>query len=371
MKKIYLITGTALLSVSSFAQVLSSAGKSILVSSKPFVYVTSPDRIGNPDTTGLINFVDFLPNFAPSGSVYNFGYSGGGYVYGNNVSANLKICAQGYQNITPTPVKVIGAIAWFVQKQNDLGSSATSKVVIKSYAMAANRSANTTGSGTLNQTLNWPGPVATASATADILFSDIDTVGMNYVAFLPAPTFTADFAIAADFSTLVAGDTAGLFCDKPFIASGTGAGPGDAGNMDYAFHYYASLSKWVVSDQLFSPQGTPDLGSGKMDNNIALFAVLADATGVNEYFNGMKLTTYPNPSVEKATIEYTLETNSNKVSLVVFDQAGRKIIEKAYDSQSAGTYKIDVETANLNAGTYLYQLNANGRNFTKQFVVSK
>ncbi len=85
----------------------------------------------------------------------------------------------------------------------------------------------------------------------------------------------------------------------------------------------------------------------------------------------MKLNVYPNPSVEKAEIEYTLEKNSNLVSVVVFDQAGRKVIEKAYDSQSAGTYKIDLETANLNAGTYLYQLNANGRHFTKQFVVAK
>ena len=370
MKKIYLVAGAAFLSVVSFAQT-SEAGKATLLSSKPFTHSVSGNRtITNPDTAGLVNFVDFLPQFATSGQIYNMGYTGGGFLYGNNKSANLKICAQGYQNLNPTPVKVIGAIAWFVGKQSDLGSSATSKVVIKAYAMAANRALNTNSSGTFNQaTLNWPGPVATASASTDILYTDIDTVNWNYVAFATPPTFTADFAIAADFSTLAAGDTAGLVCDRPYIAS-TGT-PGDGNNLDYAFHYYQALSKWVVSDQLFSNPASPSLGTGGLDNEVALFAVLSDATGVNEYFNGMKLTTYPNPSVEKAVIEYTLEKNSSNVSLVVYDITGKKMLDNSYNNQNAGTYKVEVATDKFAAGSYFYQLNANGRNFTKKFVVTK
>lgn len=361
MKKIYLITGAALLSVSSFAQV-ADAGKNVLSSSKPFVYTASSDRLSDPDTTGIVNVTDFLPEFLPNGGAASiYGYSGGGYIFGNNVSTNnLIVCAQGYQNINPTPVRIIGAILWFGAIESDAGSSTTSKVVISAYDMAANKAYNTNGSGTFNSTTaNSPGPTGTAKASADILFADIDTAGWNYVAFATPPAMAADFAIAMDVSTLAAGDTAGLVSDKA----------NDAGNFDYAFHKIGT--KWYVTDQLFSGAAAPDLGSGGLDNNIAMWAVVADATGVNEYFNGMKLTTYPNPSVERATVEYTLEKNSNKVSLIVFDQVGRKVIEKMYDSQAAGTYKTDIETSSLTAGTYLYQLNANGRNFTKQFVVTK
>ncbi|MES2397774.1 MAG: T9SS type A sorting domain-containing protein [Bacteroidota bacterium] len=362
MKKIYLITGAAFLSVSSFAQV-SEAGKCVLSSSKPFTHVASSERLTNPDTTGIVNVSDFLPEFLPNGgnaSIY--GYLGGGFIYGNNVDG-YKICAQGYQNVgtgSPVPVRVLGVILWFGAIESDAGSSATSKVVISAYDMAANKAYNTNGSGTFNSTtLNSPGPTGTAKGTADLLFSDIDTTGWNYVTFTTPPAISGDFALVVDASTLTAGDTVGLVSDKL----------NDAGNFDYAFHKVGT--KWYVTDQIFSDPASPALGSGGLDNNIAIWAVVADATGVNEYFNGMKLTTYPNPTTERATIEYTLEKNSNKVSLVVFDQAGRKVIEKAYDSQSAGTYKIDLETANLNAGTYMYQLNANGRNFTKQFVVTK
>ena len=370
MKKIYTLLAVSAIAFSANAQT-SEAGKGIVLSSETLNRYVSADRLTNPDTTGLVNFTDFLPEFAPSGSIYNYGYLGGGYVYGNNASANLTLCAQGYQNVIGSPIKVIGAIAWFTEKQSDLGSSTSSKVVIKAYGMAATRSANTNGSGTFNQTLNWPGPTTTSFASADILYTAIDTTTFNYVAFTTPPTFMADFAIAADFGTLAPGDTAGLICDKPFIASGTGAGPGDAMNMDYTFHYYNSLSKWFVTDQLFSPAAGPDFGSGKCDNNVALFAVVSDATGVDEFFNGMKLTTYPNPTTQNVTIEYTLQKDAPSVKLMVMNSAGQEVINNTYTSQSAGTYKVNLDVTNLAAGTYFYQLYSGGHNFTKQLVITK
>jgi len=53
------------------------------------------------------------------------------------------------------------------------------------------------------------------------------------------------------------------------------------------------------------------------------------------------------------------------------DIKGNKVIEREYTEQSAGTYKVEVETSNLAAGTYFYQLRANGQNFTKKLVVTK
>lgn len=365
MKKIYLLSNVMLLSVAAFSQNSPYQGKIGTVTSKPLVHAIAADRVTSPDTTGIVNVTDFLPEFASqSGQLTIFGYSGGGYIYGNNKDG-LNVCAQGYNNVSSpvVPVQVIGAIAWFAKKERDLAGAGASKVSIKLYAMADNKAYNTNGSGTFNQTtLNAPGPNGAAKASVDILYDDIDTTtfaNANYVTFTTPASFTGDFAISMDATTLTAGDTVGLLSDQTL----------DAQNLDYTFHKLGT--KWVVSDQAFSNAAAPDLGTGGLDNNIALFAVLNDATGVNEYFNGMKLTTYPNPAVEKATIEYTLEKNANNVSVFVFDKSGRRILEKNFNTQNAGTYKVDVETANLSAGTYLYQLNANGRNFTKQFVVTK
>lgn len=362
MKKIYLLASAALLTFVANAQ-NSEFGKAHPVKTKPFNYVTSPDRITCPDTAGLVNFTEFLPEFAGiSGQAVIFGYTGGGYVFGNNVSVNqLRIVGQGYSNLNGIPVRVDGALLWFGGKESDAGSSATSKVVVTGYDVVANRSRNTNGSGTFNSsTNNWPGPAAgSPKCTADLLFSDIDTIGMNYVPFASPATFTSDLALVMDVTSLAAGDTVGLVSDQV----------GDAQELDFTWHKIGA--NWYVSDQLFSPAASPDLGTGGLNLDIAMWPVLCDATGVNEFFNGMKLTTYPNPAADKATIEYTLEKDSKDVALTVFDQTGRKVLEKKYDNQSAGTYKEKVETINLASGVYFYQLKANGHMFTKKLAVTK
>ncbi|MCW3070829.1 MAG: peptidase [Bacteroidetes bacterium] len=361
MKKIYFMAGAALLSVNAFAQT-SEAGKATVTGSKPFVHATSPDRITSPDTTGIVNVTEFLPEFLPGGGAASiYGYTGGGYIYGNNVSGNnLRIVAQGYDNLNVIPVHVEGVILWFGAQESDAGSSATSKVVISAYNMAPNKAKNTNGSGTFNSsTNNWEGPSGTAQSTANLLFSDIDTLGWNYVAFPTPATFVDDFALVMDVTALAAGDTVGLVSDNQ----------NDAGNIDLTYHKIGT--SWYVTDQLFSNAASPDFGSGGLDNNIAMWAVIEDATGVNEFFNGMKLTTYPNPVVSKTTIEYTLEKSSSNVTLTVYDQHGKKVVNNSYEKQDAGTYKVEVDASNLAAGTYIYQLRANGRNFTKKLVVTK
>ncbi|MDQ3047693.1 MAG: T9SS type A sorting domain-containing protein [Bacteroidota bacterium] len=367
MKKIYLIAGAVVVSASAFAQGGSFSGNVVANSAKNIPAKTAPSQRLATDTTGIgfnvITNVTFLPEFAPNNSVVNWGYLGGGYIFGNNVFGGLNICAQGYQNLNTMPVEVDGVILWFAGIENDMGSSATSKVVIKAYDMAPNKACNTNGAGTFNTTvLNDDGPTGAPKATADLLFSAIDTTFLadNYVPFSSPPSFAADFAIAVDFNTLAPGDTAGLYADQE----------DDAGELDYAFHFYSG--KWHTTDHLFSdPAVATENGTGALNNDIAIFAVFGDATGVNEFFNGMKLTTYPNPASVNSKIEYTLEKDSRNVSITVFDQAGRKVLENKYDEQSAGSYKVDVETINLASGTYFYQLRANGNNFTKKLVVAK
>ncbi len=359
MKKIYSLIAVSALALAANAQVVEGTQPHVTKTS-PYVNLGTHERvIGNPDTTGIVNVSDFLPAFGATPTFYSYGSAAltTGYLFGNNGSANgFKEIGQGYQNIIGSPVNIVGALLWFGGKQSDMGSSPTSKVVVKAYDMTANKSYNI-NAGAFNSTvLNWPGP-NTMKASADILYSAIDTLGFNGVVF-PSPAHIAastDFLVSVDFSTLAPGDTAGLVSDAQ----------NEALDIDYAFHKTAT--KWFVSDEMFSGAAA----TGGLDNDVAIWAILTDATGVNEYFNGMKLTTYPNPAVNNVTVEYTLEKDAKNVKLFVVDPAGRKIIDNSYGSQSAGTYKINLETSNLAAGTYYYQLNANGHDFTKLLVITK
>ncbi|MFL5765247.1 MAG: T9SS type A sorting domain-containing protein [Bacteroidia bacterium] len=362
MKKIYTLLAVSAVAFSAAAQT-AEGPQPFAPKTTPYVFGANHDRMLNPDTTGIVNVTDFMPAFDGTSPTF-YSYTGGGYLYGNNASANsFKEVAQGYQNVNGIPVKIIGALMWFGAKESDMGSSGTSKVVIKAYNMVPNGSYNQNG-GALNiTTLNWPGP-STAIASADLLFSNIDTVNFNYVAFSPAPTTgTAieGFAIGCDVSTLAAGDTTGLVSDAQ----------NDAMEADYAFHKIVSGStnKWFVSDQIFSPSSSGYTGG--LDNDIALWAVVSDATGIDEFFNGIKMTTYPNPAVDNVTIEYTLQKDAKNVTMFIMDPNGRKIMNNAYIGQSAGTYKVNFDASKLAAGTYFYQVNADGHDFTKQLVITK
>jgi len=225
------------------------------------------------------------------------------------------------------------------------------------YDIAPNRSCNQNAGASNYTTLNWDGPATTIKATQDLLFSAIDTAGYNLVTFTTPASFAGDFAIAMQTAPLAAGDTVGLLCDDI----------NDAADLDLAFHFVGgSYNKWMVTDNVFSATG-----SGDTDNNIAIFPILCDATGVNEFFNGMKLSTYPNPASVNTTIEYSLENNSKNVSVTVYEIHGGKVVENVYGDQSAGKYSVNIETEKLAAGIYVYQLTANGRTFSKKFTVAK
>ncbi len=366
MKRFFLLIGFSIIAIVTNAQSFEQPQQFVYKAAPDFNSIASLRTISYPDTIGIVNDTDdtdFSPTFDLSTghpSLYTFsqGTVASGYVYGNNGSPNnFTEVAQGYQNNYHQDISIAGVLCWFGAKQSDMGSDTTSKVVIKIYNMDAAMAYNI-DTGVFNTThLNWPGP-SVLRDSADLLFSAIDTFSFLYVPFIDSTWIWAssDFAIGCDFTHLAAGDTVGLMSDKK----------NDALNKDYAFHHTAN-GKWFASDELFSGIAA----TGGLDNEIALWAVVTPTTGVNEFYNGMKLTAYPNPSVDKATIEYKLEKDSKNVSLLVIDPSGKKVQENTFGNLPAGNYSMNLQTNHLAAGTYFYQLRANGQMVTKQFIVSK
>ena len=342
-----------------FAQgTLQTQNKGVVKRVMP-VPVSNPAQSATPtDTAGWVDSGNFAPVFAGiSGEVVQFGYQGGGWVYGNNVDG-LNECAQGFLNVNQSTLGVEEVLLLFTGKTGVSGSS-TSKAVVKVYSMAANKARNTDGAG--GQAVNSPGPNQLLGSQ-DYFFDDIDTTFGNWnVITFPTPVFIngTDFAVSVDFTNLnAAQDTAGLLCDQI----------GDADGLDYAFHKFQG--SWYVTDFAFSQSGTDDV-----DNDIAIFAVIDENfIGVEslEFFNGMKLSqNNPNPMNGNTVIQYELEKYTTAVELEIFDVHGRKAVVINEGEKTAGRHSISIENTKLAAGTYYYSLKANGNRLTKKMVVTK
>ncbi len=140
MKKIYSLLGALAIIASSQAQNLkvgkAPAYKKVVATTSTNAAFGKTASAGN-DTVGWQNYVDFLPQFAPSGNMSNFGYLGGGYVYGKNVDS-INVCAAGFKNVSGAAVTIDRAVFLAVAKKS--GSNATpSNLSVRLWDMAANK----------------------------------------------------------------------------------------------------------------------------------------------------------------------------------------------------------------------------------------
>jgi hypothetical protein len=81
------------------------------------------------------------------------------------------------------------------------------------------------------------------------------------------------------------------------------------------------------------------------------------------------LMNYPNPFSDKTTIQFQTASFEN-VSLVVFDQTGRKIATLVHETLPSGTHQFDFDGSSLPGGVYFYQLKVgNNTSFGKMSLV--
>ena len=102
----------------------------------------------------------------------------------------------------------------------------------------------------------------------------------------------------------------------------------------------------------------------------AYVTVGTDVDGFNENSaNGFRvLESYPNPSNEVTSVRYELGVPS-EVNVTITDITGKVVFNHSNSHQSAGEYKINLDTEHLSNGIYTYTLNANKASISKRFVV--
>jgi hypothetical protein len=371
MKKIYLLLASLSLTIASQAQLTQQAkvGSVKLIDAKQSSLLASKTASVLPgDTTGWSNYTDFLPEFGAGGGQLTWvGSASGGYVYGTNPP--LSTCSQAYYNISSASLVIDKVLMWAVWKDMATTPLATSNLSVTIWNMAPNKARTyiaPTGTATAGTfTLDSYGPNAKVGTTALVNIANVDTTtsgptqnefGFAWtVATFPTPVaINSDFAIVVNSFGLAATDTVS------FISDAYGA----AGGANMTFHATSNNNWYKTNGGAYAVGG--------LDNNVAFFAVLGSVSAVNEYVNGVKLSAlYPNPTKDVATISYSLEKESNNVSLDVYTVTGQKVYGEKFGTQKAGDYKINLDASSYASGSYFYQLRSNGNVITKEFIVTK
>lgn len=85
---------------------------------------------------------------------------------------------------------------------------------------------------------------------------------------------------------------------------------------------------------------------------------------------GTSVTVFPNPTGEKATIEFEL-TEPTPTSVSILSLSGELLDLRALNIGSAGKHKVDFDLSDLAAGTYLVQINTGSDVVTEKLVVAR
>jgi len=304
------------------------------------------------DTLGLSEFGD---------EIWTYG-SPSGYVFGtNDVEDTVSLpgttihqlnyeYAAGF--IINDSYNVSGAMILFAAKEDVSGSPADLKVRV--YSLAPNKalgSATSTAPDAIgpNQQLG----------SVNLPFADVSTTGSTIVTFPTAAFVNADFAIGVDIKDLYGApaDTIAILASAQDLSDG-----------EYT---------WTKLGANISPQTlwakSTILLQGGLDVYLAIFAIVEDATGIEEqgFFNGVKLSTYPNPAVssDNVRIDYALETNAKGVVLNIFDMNGKLVHTIEEGSRNAGTHTVNLPSGTLSSGSYIYAITADKKRMAKRMEV--
>lgn len=107
------------------------------------------------------------------------------------------------------------------------------------------------------------------------------------------------------------------------------------------------------------------------ENHLIYFHLIEDTfnVGIKKILVANNLNFYPNPTKEIAFLGYNLEANARKVSVVIYDIAGKELWRRDETGIQAGSHKMELDTHSLLSGMYLYSFTVDGKTANGKFIV--
>jgi len=306
------------------------------------------------DTIPWNDFLDYSTN------IISWGLIGGGWIFGTNAGSGTipgNTFAQGYIDYGGTTFGVVGAMVWVNDAQ--IISANGCNINIK-LARIDGSSVYGPGGGQPNFEIDCPGTVL---AQKSFHISDVDTVweqeaGITFVHF-DEPVYIGDFspfALIFDASECSAsGDTIGVFASSDGVAD-------MIYGVEYTWwRYPASTAFWAQLSHIF----------GSSTRIPAMFAIIdRDYVNVNEpdFFYGLQLTLYPNPTTDILNIAYGLN-KSMDTRIEIYDVNGRIIHIENLGLVTEGTHSTTINTNNFAKGNYYCAVISEQGRLIKQFII--
>jgi hypothetical protein len=187
----------------------------------------------------------------------------------------------------------------------------------------------------------------------NVAIGNVDTslsLGSAYIHTYSAPTFCAgDFGVGCLLPT-GAGDTIGLVS-----TTDPNSNTEDSWEQwsDNTWHTFLEPNNWELNIAL------------------AIFPIVELNTNVNETpaINGVKLGfNGGNPFTENTQLTYTMANDAQNVVITIVDVKGQIVKTENLNNQAAGTYTYDINGADLAAGTYFLQFQADNARLAVKLV---
>ncbi len=142
-------------------------------------------------------------------------------------------------------------------------------------------------------------------------------------------------------------------------------------------YYYPQIDEWTTTfldlsafdgqtSVMLKFKATSDDGNNLYVDDIS---VGENLSSINEFNSLSSLKIYPNPISNSGTLEFSIEKASN-LSYEIYDLLGKKITHLNSTTLNAGTHIYNLNTEQLDNGTYLIKYQINDQVKAAQFIVS-
>ncbi|MBA3829460.1 MAG: T9SS type A sorting domain-containing protein [Taibaiella sp.] len=143
-------------------------------------------------------------------------------------------------------------------------------------------------------------------------------------------------------------------------------------NFGIRFHVTAtSTSSYCFVIYSVQNRSADSAKDNNANNNAGCATLTFKTTGISTLsFESSDVTLYPNPAQSKVNFDITL-AQGNTVNIKVMDMIGRTVVSQNEGRLDAGKHTINMNTASLPNGVYIYQVLVGEETKTGRFNIAK
>ena len=117
--------------------------------------------------------------------------------------------------------------------------------------------------------------------------------------------------------------------------------------------------------------GQPQTGAYGRDLYLDNINFITSTTGISEKEIANNITVYPNPAMNHATIDFTLDKAVNNVSIEIINAIGLSVLNKNLGRMDAGIQNYSLDVSSLKNGLYFLNIITDNKKVTKKIAISK